>query len=316
MGLILIRYGELTLKSHKVRRRFEEHLLQGISKQFGIYGVEYIAEKRDGRMFIHVEDRDIEKAMLILRHIPGIFSLSPVEEFNLENGLETIKERAAEFASRHLHSGMSFAVRARRTGTHTFTSQEAAGFAGEKILESIPGLTVNLTEPDAVIFLEIRGKKGYLFTEQIRGVGGLPPGSQGKVVLLLSGKNSMTAGYLLHKRGCTLIPVHFSTPDTGSEKMIPEKEAQDAFERLETLQPVMRPLILEEEMSGERTAEIAGEKGALAVVSGAGFHNFDPGFRTGDLPVFYPLIGLGEDEIKERQKEAAEFFEKRKGVLN
>ncbi|MCK4613863.1 MAG: tRNA 4-thiouridine(8) synthase ThiI, partial [Thermoplasmata archaeon] len=169
MTLILIRYGELALKSQRVRRRFEGHLIDGIAKQFERFGMDWLIEQEQGRFFLHTPDEETDRAIFVLQHVPGISSVSPVKDFEITDGLGTIGKMAAEFSRLYLASGMSFGVRARRAGSHPFTSQEAAAFAGEKILEAIPGLKVNLTQPDVTIGLEIRGRKGFLFTESFKG---------------------------------------------------------------------------------------------------------------------------------------------------
>lgn len=288
MTLILIRYGELALKSQKVKRRFIESLINGISDQMERYGITWLIRKEQGRIFLHLEDDLLERAILLLQHIPGITSISPVHEFEITQGLETIAGTTAEFSRSHLHSGMKFAVRARRAGSHPYTSQDAAARAGEAILDSIPGLKVDLRNPDLAIHLEIRGRSGFLFTERFQGMGGLPPDSQGKVLLLLSGDNSAAAGYLLMKRGCSILPVHFTDG---------VKNVEGIFRKLEGLDPGMELLTIKGKPDPESIEELGMEIRAQAVVTGHRYSTFDPTFSLRKFPVFFPLIGLEENEI-------------------
>ena len=84
MSLILIRYGELALKSHKVRRRFEEHLIEEISRRFDRLGLDWMIEREQGRIFLHTSEKSLTKAIFVLRHVPGIFSVSPVMDFEID----------------------------------------------------------------------------------------------------------------------------------------------------------------------------------------------------------------------------------------
>ena len=300
MALVLIRYGELALKSHKVRRRFEENLINGIGHQFDRYDLEWIIENDHGRIFLHTSPEQLSIAILLLRHIPGIVSVSHVEQFEITNGLTTIVERSARFSLGCLKSGQSFVVRARRAGSHAFTSQEAAALSGEKILDAVPGSFVKLKKSDVTIHLEIRGRRGYLFTESHKGMGGLPPGSQGKVMLLLSGPNSMIAGYLLMKRGCKIIPVHYIDHDSEIEEQYNLLKLYDPFLRLVTFQVPMNEESLLSSVEGTD---------ALAVVTGHRTSNFDPTFSVGTIPVFHPLTGHTYEMMKRIHDEMTLFQE-------
>lgn len=306
MSLILIRYGELALKSHKVRPRFEEHLIEGISRQFERYGLDYIIEREQGRIFLHTSDGNLDRAIDLLTHIPGVFSVSEVTEFEITNGMETILDSAEAFAKDHLKPGQTFAVRARRAGSHAFTSQEAAALTGERILDTIPDLSVKMKDHDVTIFLEIRGRRGYLFTGHVRGMGGLPPGSQGKVILLLSGLNSMVAGILMMKRGCKMIPVHFS--ENGSKIQRSDgTEVSSAFSLLSMYDPGLTLRSVEGDLTGSVILELMRHEGAQGVVTGTRFDTWPGSLELPAESVFHPLIGLDDEEIHSHNSTMEEF---------
>ena len=102
-----------------------------------------------------------------------------------------------------------FAIKCRRVGKHDFTSQEMAAHCGGVVRDRILA-PVDLTNPDLTIFVEVRDDDTYIFHEKIRGPGGLPLGTQGKVVLFCfsSGIDSPVAAYLMMKRGCEVIVLH------------------------------------------------------------------------------------------------------------
>src|SRR5690606_28738948 len=99
----------------------------------------------------------------------------------------------------------------RRVGEHSFTSQEMAAYCGAVVVEET-GAPVDLSHPEFQIYVEVRGDKTYFFHEKLPGLGGLPIGTQGRVVVLLSGGiDSPVAAFLMMKRGCAVTILHFNT---------------------------------------------------------------------------------------------------------
>ena len=131
----------------------------------------------------------------------GIVSLSPVEELPAE--LELLGEAAAEWGAA-LPEGSSFAIRPRRTGSHSFTSQQLGADLGAAVLAVRPDLRVNLSKPEHALHAEVRDKRAFLFREVLPAVGGLPLHTQGKVLVHAENWRDLVAGWLLAKRGCTL----------------------------------------------------------------------------------------------------------------
>ncbi|MBQ2139958.1 MAG: 7-cyano-7-deazaguanine synthase, partial [Acidaminococcaceae bacterium] len=151
----------------------------------------------------------------------GIVSYSPVKK--TKTSKEDISNTLHEYTQNLIDEGflnenMTFAIRCRRVGNHEFTSQEMAAYCGGVVIKTIP-LKVNLTVPDFEIFIEVRDNITYIYHEKIDGPGGLPLGTQGKVVVLLSGGiDSPVAAYLMMKRGCEIIALHCdNTPYTQSK---------------------------------------------------------------------------------------------------
>lgn len=212
--LILIRYGELALKSDKVRRRFEKKLVKNIKASID-------GEVRRDQGRIYVEPQDFEDAISKLDRIFGIVSYSPVKK--TKTSKEDISSTLGEYTRTLIDEGslkedMTFAIRCRRVGNHEFTSQEMAAYCGGVVIKEIP-LKVDLTDPDFEIFIEIRDNITYIYHEKIDGPGGLPLGTQGKVVVLISGGiDSPVAAYLMMKRGCEIVALHCDNTPYATEK--------------------------------------------------------------------------------------------------
>jgi thiamine biosynthesis protein ThiI len=200
---IIVRYGELALKSEKVRRRFERQLIGNI--ELSLRGLKHRIRRERGRIFI---DTGSAKALNKLTSVPGIVSVSIASKTNA--ALDVISKAAVDIAKRTLGKSQTFAVRANRIGTHDFSSKEVNEMVGSAILRAVHGSKVNLSRPDRTIFVEVRGSDAYVFAEKRAGVGGLPVGTQGKVVALLSyGIDGPVVTYLMMKRGCMVFPIFF-----------------------------------------------------------------------------------------------------------
>jgi len=206
-GLIIVRYGEIGVKSPKVRGRFERKLIENIKTV-----IEGNVELKEGRIFIHPQD--LSKAMESLKKIVGIVSFSPasVTVTNHDSIKELIQSYVEELVDKGVFSGNdSFAIRCRRVGNHDFTSQEMAAYCGS-VVYGITKSKVDLTHPDFELFVEIRGDKTYIYHQKIRGRGGLPIGTQGRVICLISsGIDSPVAAFLMMKRGCSVTLLNFNT---------------------------------------------------------------------------------------------------------
>ncbi len=213
--VILVRYDELALKSKNVRARYEQILVKNIKAMLNADGCSYSGiSKEMGRIFIHTSDASALKSAA---KVFGVVSASPA--YTCEATLESAAELCAEVAGSVIQEGQSFAIRARRAGNHDFTSRDIAIACGDAVFEKAnKNIKVNLDNPDVEIFAEMRQKKAYVFTESIKAVGGLPMGTQGKMVALISGGiDSPVAAWLMMKRGCEIVPLYLNNEPFSDE---------------------------------------------------------------------------------------------------
>ena len=211
--LVIVRYGEIGVKSPKVRGRFERKLIENIKTV-----INDPVDLKQGRIYIYPQD--IPKALGALEKIVGIVSYSPaaVTRTSKDSIKKLIQDYVGELVNEGIFSGHdSFAIRCRRVGEHDFTSQEMAAYCGSVVYE-ITESKVDLTQPDFELFVEVRGNKTYVFHEKIRGLGGLPLGTQGRVICLVStGIDSPVAAFLMMKRGCSVTMLNFNNHPFTSE---------------------------------------------------------------------------------------------------
>jgi thiamine biosynthesis protein ThiI len=165
-----------------------------------------------GRIFIET-DSPMEVAEATSK-VFGIVSTSPVVV--LSSNLQEIIDTGYALAQKEFNNTDTFAVRARRVGTHDFSSQDIREGLGERIFEELK-LPVDLKNPKQQITAEVRDKMAYIFTKIVEGVGGMPTGTQGKVVCTVStGLDSPIAAYKVMKRGAVPVLVYFdNAPHTG-----------------------------------------------------------------------------------------------------
>ena len=212
--LIIARYGEVGLKSNRVRKRFENRLKNNIKATID-------AEVRISQARIYIFPKDYDDAVEKLERIFGIVSYSPA--VSTKSTFEDIERDVSEYAEKLHDEGLldentRFAISCRRVGDHEFSSQEMAAFAGAVVVRKYSS-PVDLTNPELTIYLEVRDNDTYIFHEKIQGPGGLPLGTQGKVVSLVSsGIDSPVATYLMMKRGCQVIALYcdnqpYTTPE-------------------------------------------------------------------------------------------------------
>src|SRR5256712_5570294 len=195
--VLLVRFGELALKSPYVRRHLRDRLVANIQDLFAAEGVECLTRADHGRIYVDVDD--VPAASSALRRVFGIVSFSSAREASSDP--DEIGRVALEFAKKNLAKGGSFAIRARRSGTHPYTSQDLAKLLGRRIQDAIPKATVNLDAPQVEFHVEVRENRSYLFTEIIDGPGGLPMGSQGRGLALVDSEAGMVAPGLRRESG-------------------------------------------------------------------------------------------------------------------
>ena len=207
---VIVRHGgEIGIKGAWTRRVYERRLLNNLKGMLKHYEIPYDAIlRRHGRFYLKTPAAT--EASLKLSGVFGVSSLSPALETT--SGMSDIVAKSVFLASSTLHKGNSFAVRCRRVGQHPYTSSDVCREVGREILSELSdlGLRVNLKNPDVKLGVEVRDDRAFVYSEVVRGAGGLPLGTQKKVVCLLSGGiDSPVACWLAMKRGCPIVPVYF-----------------------------------------------------------------------------------------------------------
>ena len=267
METLLVRYSEIGLKGRPVRRRFEAQLKENMMSMLAYDGVEAIITNGDARFY--VESDDIDKAAGSISRVFGVASVS--KTLVVGSSKEEICEAAAEYSMGILKTNESFVVRARREGTHTYTSMELARDAGSAIFIAHGDVRVDLHTPDVTIFIEVRNNRAYIFSRYIPGHGGLPLGSQGKVVAHVNDDRGILSAWLMMKRGCRVIV-------TGS--------ADTTI--LKRYDPALRTVL-----------EGSDVNGILGKVLGISVDGLDGPGVTDTVPVFYPTIGMTDGQVGE-----------------
>ncbi|MBM7597686.1 thiamine biosynthesis protein ThiI [Virgibacillus halotolerans] len=212
---ILIRYGEMALKGKNIKKfivRLQENIQHKL-KDFPDVKV----KRTQGRMFVLLNGHEPEPIIEKCKQIFGIQSLSLA--IKVENDLDEIKE-AALYALKNNESAEKFKVAVRRINKDFPTdSQTMNQVLGSHLLANTKGYKVDVHNPDIAIKVEIRLEATYITSSVTQGLGGLPVGTSGKSLLLLSGGiDSPVAGYLAMKRGVKIEAIHFHSPPFTSER--------------------------------------------------------------------------------------------------
>jgi len=207
---VMIRYGEIFLKSESVQKHYLRVLGNNIKNALITGGMEHRVENYRGRILIYGDNP--EGIVNIVTKIFGVLDACITEV--TEPDREIIEIKAAEIAAKSLKPGMSFAVRPKRSNIKGFTSQELGASIGSRIWELVPDLKVDLKNPDYEIFVEARRENGLIYDSRTEGPGGLPMGTQGEVLSLMSaGIDSPVAAWLVMRRGCTSSFIFFRGRD-------------------------------------------------------------------------------------------------------
>ena len=215
----LIKYAEIAIKG-KNRFMFEEALVNQISYALKSVDGEFIVRREQGRIYVEAEGAfDYEEAVEKLKHVFGIVYICPVVLTEDEGFEELAKTVIAHIDAAYPDKNFTFKVQARRARkNYPLNSMEINMAIGEKVLEAFPEMRVDVHKPDVMIYIEIRNKVN-IYSVEIPGPGGMPVGTNGKVMLLLSGGiDSPVAGYMIAKRGVTIDAVYFHAPPYTSER--------------------------------------------------------------------------------------------------
>lgn len=198
----LIKYGEIGVKG-KNRYVFEDALVKRIKEVLWPVEGHFQVTKDQGRIYVEAEGAfDYEEAVEALRRVFGIVSICPVVIVE-DHGLEALAQDVLHYVG-EMYAGQekTFKVHTRRANKKfPVESMEVNAEIGGRILEAYPGLTVDVHHPDIMLYIELRSQI-YIYSEVIPGPGGMPLGTNGRSMLLLSGGiDSPVAGYMVAKRG-------------------------------------------------------------------------------------------------------------------
>ena len=215
----LIKYGEIAVKG-KNRHIFEDTLLSQLQNAVRRVEGEFHVSKENGRMYVEaLSDYDYEELLGALTKVFGVVGICPMVRLE-DEGFEALAKAVVSYVDEaYLDKNFSFKVNGRRARkNYPMTSMELAAALGEKILEAFPEVRVDVHKPDVCINIEIRNHINVYSTE-IPGPGGMPVGTAGKAMLLLSGGiDSPVAGYMIAKRGVRLEATYFHAPPYTSER--------------------------------------------------------------------------------------------------
>jgi len=319
--LFLIKPGEIELKLGN-KREFTRRLREQIAKR--LKGIPFALEEYPGRFFLTVEEKDSELTLFVLQHCPGVNGVA--KAIKTKKDMDEICLAAAECAKTEILTGAhTFKIEARRSDkSFPLDSYRICVVVGNSVLTKYPTLSVDVHNPDFIIQIEIR-ERAYIYSRTVAGPRGLPVGSQGKGILLLSGGiDSPVAGYMMACRGLALESVYFhSYPYTSLEAqqkverlaariaiwtggmhlwIVPFTDIQLAiskasYEETKTLMLRMAMMQAADVIAHRINANsiVTGE--SLGQVASQTAENMRLSQSKTSLPVLRPLIGIDKEEI-------------------
>ncbi len=323
--IILVKCGEMILKGLN-RKRFEDRLLENMRhrlKKAGNYKVYAL------QATIYVESLDddspMDEAMEICKKIFGIVVLSKATV--CEKNLDSITQTAIDYMGEIVHKYKTFKVETKRADKKfPVSSVNTSIHVGGEVAEAYKDkLKADMHTPDITIYVEIRDTHAFVYAEKIKGAGGMPVGTNGKALLLLSGGiDSPVAGYMMAKRGVTLDAIHFySYPYTSEQAkqkvldladivsnysgrmrvhIVPFTEIQEAIrdnckEDLFTIimRRCMMKIACNVAKNKDCSALVTGE--SLGQVASQTMESIGVTDKVCNMPVFRPVIGMDKEEI-------------------
>ena len=215
----LIKYSEIGVKG-KNRYVFEDALVRQIKRALDNVEGHFIVKKQSGRVFVSVEgEYDYDEAVDALQHVFGISAICPTVVVP-DEGFDKLAEAVIKYVDEEFEDkNFSFKVFGRRANKqYPMTSMEVAAEVGARLLDAFPEMSVDVHNPDRIIYVEVR-ENIAIYSTEIPGPHGMPVGTAGKAMLLLSGGiDSPVAGYMISKRGVTLSATYFHAPPYTSEQ--------------------------------------------------------------------------------------------------
>ena len=214
MKVILRTAPEINIKSDKIKSRFLKRLRQNLARALDSIGVEYSIENRWSKLMVEVSG---EEALTTMTRVFGVDSVSPVEH-ECENTLEAMKEAIVEHYAEKV-KGKTFAVRVKRTGVKGFSSIQAEREIGGCLRAH--ALKVDLDNPEVKINIEVNQYGASFYSSRLMGPGGLPLGTQGKALCMISGGfDSAVAAWETMKRGVALDYIFCNLAGSAYERSV------------------------------------------------------------------------------------------------
>ena len=321
--IILLKLGEIVLKGLN-RKSFEQKLMGNIRRRLAPLG-NFRVYCLQSTVYVEGEEgADMDAAFEAMKQVFGVISLSRAAP--CEKNKEAIARLAIEYLRDEMESARSFKVESKRSDkAFPMTSIELSQYVGGELADAYPDTAVDVHDPELTVHIEVRDLAAYVHAAPVPGAGGMPVGSNGVAVTLLSGGiDSPVSTYMIAKRGVRLIPVHFfSFPYTSQQakdkvvelgrqlteycgrmtlEVVPFTHIQEEIrdkcpEEFFTL--IMRRFMM-------RIAKrIADANGAKAVVTGENLGQVASQTMEAmastqaviDMPVLQPLIGMDKEEI-------------------
>ena len=215
----LIKYGEIAIKG-KNRYLFEEALVNQIKYALKEAEGEFKVRRLQGRIYVDaLGEYDYDEVMEKLTHVFGIVGICPVVLVE-DKGFDALAKDVIDYMDRvYPDKNITFKVHARRARkNYPMTSMEVNAALGEKILEAFPEIKVDVHNPQVLLSVEIR-EEINIYSVEVKGAGGMPVGTNGRAMLLLSGGiDSPVAGYMIAKRGVAIDAVYFHAPPYTSDR--------------------------------------------------------------------------------------------------
>lgn len=321
--MILLKQGEIVLKGLN-KRSFEQKLLSNIRKRLKRFG-EFDVYSVQSTVYVEPKDgADVDGAFESLQKVFGVVALSRAAA--CEKDKDKIVECAKTYLAGQMRCARSFKVETKRSDkAFPMTSIQVSQYVGGELSEAFPEVAVDVHDPELLVHVEIRDYAAYVHARPTPGAGGMPIGSNGRAVTLLSGGiDSPVSTYMIAKRGVKLIPVHFFSFPYTSEmakqkvlelatlltdwcgemkvEIVPFTHIQEEIrakcpEEYFTL--VMRRFMM------RIASRIAYRNGCKAIVTGENLGQVASQTMEAmactqavtDLPVLQPLIGMDKEEI-------------------
>jgi thiamine biosynthesis protein ThiI len=309
--------SDLTTKASNTRKRFQARLKRNIKDSLKVHEIEFTLSTNWSRFYIESDDPRVPE---LLKHIFAIHSFSPTYVYPLTS-LEDVVSQGVELFHEKV-KGKTYGVRARRSGNAPFSSMDVNQHLGAALNE---GATVNLTNPEVAVHVEVRDNRVFFFSDHLPGPGGLPLATEGRALALMSGGfDSAVAAWMLLKRGVALDYVFFRLGGEAHERdvqsvtkvlsddwsygtkprmyVIPFEDIvtqiQDKTEKRYWQVILKRQMYRTAMAMAERQnigTLITGE--ALGQVSSQTLPNLEALNITGQMPILRPLIGFDKNDI-------------------